>query len=131
MIRRPPRSTLFPYTTLFRSVPVSNQVVSNPVKPGCKRDPFMIIIGNMVQRPVECFGGEVLSIMVIADPVVNIVVDLLYITFIQLAKRFRICLGLLNQLLFTNGLRRHRLSKNIRSEMLFEMPDKIFTWHFN
>src|SRR5256886_11585738 len=24
MIRRPPRSTLFPYTTLFRSVPVRN-----------------------------------------------------------------------------------------------------------
>src|SRR3712207_8594442 len=24
MIRRPPRSTLFPYTTLFRSVPVAN-----------------------------------------------------------------------------------------------------------
>src|SRR3712207_8512064 len=26
MIRRPPRSTLFPYTTLFRSYPVSNNV---------------------------------------------------------------------------------------------------------
>src|SRR3989442_5731149 len=25
MIRRPPRSTLFPYTTLFRSVPVGSQ----------------------------------------------------------------------------------------------------------
>src|SRR3712207_7802041 len=39
MIRRPPRSTLFPYTTLFRSDPgelvvsraVSNEVVSVPV----------------------------------------------------------------------------------------------------
>src|SRR2546422_8281540 len=27
MIRRPPRSTLFPYTTLFRSVPISEQPV--------------------------------------------------------------------------------------------------------
>src|SRR5206468_8066999 len=26
MIRRPPRSTLFPYTTLFRSLPVSGRV---------------------------------------------------------------------------------------------------------
>src|SRR2546426_4515119 len=26
MIRRPPRSTLFPYTTLFRSVPLSQDV---------------------------------------------------------------------------------------------------------
>src|SRR5256885_13075402 len=28
MIRRPPRSTLFPYTTLFRSVPVSREVLA-------------------------------------------------------------------------------------------------------
>src|SRR5256885_14946222 len=26
MIRRPPRSTLFPYTTLFRSLPVINKI---------------------------------------------------------------------------------------------------------
>src|SRR5258708_30915157 len=26
MIRRPPRSTLFPYTTLFRSVPLDQQI---------------------------------------------------------------------------------------------------------
>src|SRR2546430_5190842 len=32
MIRRPPRSTLFPYTTLFRSVPSSPQIgSSNPI----------------------------------------------------------------------------------------------------
>src|SRR5258708_31651459 len=30
MIRRPPRSTLFPYTTLFRS----SYVLQNPLKPG-------------------------------------------------------------------------------------------------
>src|SRR2546422_4628122 len=30
MIRRPPRSTLFPYTTLFRST--SNQIASNPLR---------------------------------------------------------------------------------------------------
>src|SRR5690554_7286670 len=29
MIRRPPRSTLFPYTTLFRSKEVSNEIVVN------------------------------------------------------------------------------------------------------
>src|SRR3712207_6865901 len=28
MIRRPPRSTLFPYTTLFRSLPVDGAVVT-------------------------------------------------------------------------------------------------------
>src|SRR2546426_5262465 len=30
MIRRPPRSTLFPYTTLFRSV-IAHQATSNPM----------------------------------------------------------------------------------------------------
>src|SRR3712207_8246183 len=35
MIRRPPRSTLFPYTTLFRSVPqrVEDCLVGDPVAP--------------------------------------------------------------------------------------------------
>src|SRR5215813_14771536 len=30
MIRRPPRSTLFPYTTLFRSFPATRAVISPP-----------------------------------------------------------------------------------------------------
>src|SRR3989442_15684447 len=34
MIRRPPRSTLFPYTTLFRSVPIDADVVWGVELPG-------------------------------------------------------------------------------------------------
>src|SRR5438067_5486605 len=30
MIRRPPRSTLFPYTTLFRSIPAAWRYLPNP-----------------------------------------------------------------------------------------------------
>src|SRR2546425_8773860 len=33
MIRRPPRSTLFPYTTLFRSIPASIPVAADSVYP--------------------------------------------------------------------------------------------------
>src|SRR2546426_4715564 len=33
MIRRPPRSTLFPYTTLFRSRPFPNRLVTKPFRP--------------------------------------------------------------------------------------------------
>src|SRR6266853_4298965 len=33
MIRRPPRSTLFPYTTLFRSPPARPQGVGQPERP--------------------------------------------------------------------------------------------------
>src|SRR3989442_3374007 len=34
MIRRPPRSTLFPYTTLFRSIPVVFVLGLDPVESG-------------------------------------------------------------------------------------------------
>src|SRR5947209_14373323 len=33
MLRRPPRSTLFPYTTLFRSAPNDTQASSTPANP--------------------------------------------------------------------------------------------------
>src|SRR5207249_6420368 len=36
MIRRPPRSTLFPYTTLFRSTMVRREVVSIHIANGAK-----------------------------------------------------------------------------------------------
>src|SRR3712207_7531601 len=38
MIRRPPRSTLFPYTTLFRSLVVADEAqhVKNPLSRGAK-----------------------------------------------------------------------------------------------
>src|SRR2546430_6545784 len=34
MIRRPPRSTLFPYTTLFRSEPANRQLIKKLAKAG-------------------------------------------------------------------------------------------------
>src|SRR2546426_3645201 len=40
MIRRPPRSTLFPYTTLFRSVYLHDDV---PRGTGCRADPAQIM----------------------------------------------------------------------------------------
>src|SRR2546430_10091439 len=40
MIRRPPRSTLFPYTTLFRSIPTSSAAIS----PTCHGDGPIVTI---------------------------------------------------------------------------------------
>src|SRR5260221_1353414 len=37
MIRRPPRSTLFPYTTLFRSIWRMRSTESSSTTPGCAR----------------------------------------------------------------------------------------------
>src|SRR3712207_7496513 len=47
MIRRPPRSTLFPYTTLFRSpAPAGGQPARGPRRGGARREP-------PVRRPVR------------------------------------------------------------------------------
>src|SRR2546430_11988646 len=55
MIRRPPRSTLFPYTTLFRSGPVAYIAV----QPGVRDVRFRYAIGQLRHdasraRPVQC-----------------------------------------------------------------------------
>src|SRR3712207_3708006 len=63
MIRRPPRSTLFPYTTLFRS--------SDPFAPGLEACPFQVVSGSsgaasvfdngMATPAVEWISGGVLT----------------------------------------------------------------------
>src|SRR2546429_3210892 len=54
MIRRPPRSTLFPYTTLFRSHDVVRDVHHNPhvVFDQHDRDPALLIDVENVARDV-------------------------------------------------------------------------------
>src|SRR5437773_8759478 len=52
MIRRPPRSTLFPYTTLFRSTDVSMEVTSP--RPSAKKEQPLATL-----RPVEDYLTEV------------------------------------------------------------------------
>src|SRR2546422_7617590 len=39
MIRRPPRSTLFPYTTLFRSLVLQRQTLARPALPADRYPP--------------------------------------------------------------------------------------------
>src|SRR5256885_13041036 len=50
MIRRPPRSTLFPYTTLFRSVPPAQQDV--PSRPFDVGQPLLdgLVLGDDARR---------------------------------------------------------------------------------
>src|SRR2546422_3549526 len=48
MIRRPPRSTLFPYTTLFRSAPCWNRDVIHGFKSPFKKDAGIAVLrGNL------------------------------------------------------------------------------------
>src|SRR2546422_4772539 len=48
MIRRPPRSTLFPYTTLFRSLAQLGQrfAVAGPVAAALRRDGALVQLGR-------------------------------------------------------------------------------------
>src|SRR3712207_8708515 len=58
MIRRPPRSTLFPYTTLFRSIQAARQPVLGPL-PGRKRalverlEPVLNVYRDAIHRSEE------------------------------------------------------------------------------
>src|SRR3989442_11567941 len=51
MIRRPPRSTLFPYTTLFRSQPV--------FRPLGAVDDVVTVAGGLVPEPIEACAHAV------------------------------------------------------------------------
>src|SRR3712207_8688658 len=61
MMRRPPRSTLFPYTTLFRSPEVGRGVGARP------RDPLpAVLVGRevAVDQPAHEVPGTVLPLVV-------------------------------------------------------------------
>src|SRR5258708_18864578 len=53
MIRRPPRSTLFPYTTLFRSVAVEDRRGQRHRRPSAAPLP-----GRVPARRLDAFGGD-------------------------------------------------------------------------
>src|SRR2546430_6381416 len=47
MIRRPPRSTLFPYTTLFRSLAAGLDGIKHKIEPGAPN------FGNLYERSLK------------------------------------------------------------------------------
>src|SRR5687767_15642120 len=66
MIRRPPRSTLFPYTTLFRSPATSDRAASRPVcvlrmARATVRPSDLPTLGPSDLRPVVCCSIRAMS----------------------------------------------------------------------
>src|SRR5256885_5710130 len=57
MIRRPPRSTLFPYTTLFRSIAIADWGVGNKVSLGVLYI-LPMMLGASVLNPLETEIGR-------------------------------------------------------------------------
>src|SRR2546427_12723660 len=62
MIRRPPRSTLFPYTTLFRSL------WRRPARPGARSDLWHRLAPAAMARPWHVLGPVVLVLAVLGLP---------------------------------------------------------------
>src|SRR5260221_4537087 len=64
MIRRPPRSTLFPYTTLFRSHMLPNAIgpaivaASFAVGSGALVEAALSYLGFGVQQPIPSWGSD-------------------------------------------------------------------------
>src|SRR3712207_8201800 len=56
MIRRPPRSTLFPYTTLFRSVETLENLT------GVQMNDYVIVQFGGVEEIVDALGGITLEV---------------------------------------------------------------------
>src|ERR1035438_10691478 len=65
MIRRPPRSTLFPYTTLFRSgvIDVASAIIADGAAHG---------FGHVLQALDQVLGGEVLELGGLVDSGVEV-----------------------------------------------------------
>src|SRR2546422_8243136 len=53
MIRRPPRSTLFPYTTLFRSAPAADVTLEHK---GCRYVPH--VLGMQMQQSLKIVNSD-------------------------------------------------------------------------
>src|SRR5437764_1699813 len=60
MIRRPPRSTLFPYTTLFRSGPSGYGILTSSMQVGALVTALGLVIRPQVER-----NGRMLLFMVV------------------------------------------------------------------
>src|SRR5258708_24009060 len=58
MIRRPPRSTLFPYTTLFRSVKVKQSSVAAPNLSSAFATSGTVPIGTISSSPAAAAGDD-------------------------------------------------------------------------
>src|SRR2546422_4087450 len=58
MIRRPPRSTLFPYTTLFRSLAGKATLISAPTGSGKTLAAFLACIDRLVRKAL---AGELVD----------------------------------------------------------------------
>src|SRR3712207_7378841 len=56
MIRRPPRSTLFPYTTLFRSPPPDRSMAARPQTDALRGSLDLLVLKTLSLQPMHGWG---------------------------------------------------------------------------
>src|SRR3989475_12512999 len=93
MIRRPPRSTLFPYTTLFRSAPTPAR--KRP-KPGERREQILQALAAMLEKP----GAERITTAALAAHL-GVSEAALYRHFASKAQMFEGLIEFIEQSVFT------------------------------
>src|SRR3712207_8933053 len=74
MIRRPPRSTLFPYTTLFRSTETSPTTERSPVGPVCPcgaASATIEYVHRMASARATVMGVRLQVLLIITSPPVG------------------------------------------------------------
>ena len=80
------------------TVPIGDQVVRDAVQPGRKRQSSVLVPVKVSEGAVERPGGQILGVVVVSCPVIDVAIDLVYVPFIERPKRFRVALGTRNQL---------------------------------
>src|SRR2546429_9875898 len=119
MIRRPPRSTLFPYTTLFRSMGFG--VVNNIYNPWSSARPVMTLFGGNLADPTRA-GETQLNSFAIGD------------TLTMLDERLRLTVGVRRQSIeqssydYNTGAQTDNYKKSATTPMLglvFKTSEKI------
>ena len=78
-------------------MPVGNQIVCDTEQPSREGQSSILVTVQLVQGAIEGARSQVLGIMHVADPVIDVGVDAIYIPLIQYGKRIGVRLRQFNQ----------------------------------
>jgi hypothetical protein len=79
------------------AVPVRHQVVRDAVQPGRKRRSPLHVAGDVVHSLVKDLGRQILCIMMVPGPIVDIVIDFVNVPFVQETEGLWIGFGQFDQ----------------------------------
>src|ERR1035441_9780361 len=90
MIRRPPRSTLFPYTTLFRSGVLLERLVFLDLQAGTEQEVFKgVTVEDTVHHQTKLVPLEIDAVIADAEPVQDAASALEFAELVQLRSEER------------------------------------------